>query len=179
MLGLNMQGNLLWKCVNGLTFSFPYQRSFCLPPSPDRALWRMGNYPPHQFSTSILEHEPKSSLRLNVFLYLYKISIGSYFSFWIKHDVSRFTYFCNISMSLRFCLPSSSISQEYWSVYAQLSSVYFSIRYILHIIPVMYDSKWYWIFEWFEYLSFSHIPSQSDLALCRGGISSLHFSSLG
>ena len=50
-------------------------------------------------STSMFGHVPISSLKLNVSLYLYNISITCYFSTPDRHDLSESTYLSNSSLS--------------------------------------------------------------------------------
>ena len=51
-------------------------------------------------STAVLGHVPISSLRLNASLYLYNISITSFFSLSVRHDFSKSTYLCPIFLGL-------------------------------------------------------------------------------
>ena len=66
-------------------------------------------------STSMLGHVPISSLRLNVSLYLYSISITLNFSSLFKHDIPKSMYFSNISLSAMFLLSSSGSNHGYLS----------------------------------------------------------------
>ena len=50
-------------------------------------------------STSILGHVAISSLKLNVSLYVYNISITCFFSSYVSPDLSKSTYLSNISLS--------------------------------------------------------------------------------
>ena len=62
-------------------------------------------------STLILGHVPISSLRLNSSLYLYSKSITSFFSFLLRHELSKSMYVSEISLSV-MCLHSSSGSNH-------------------------------------------------------------------
>ena len=78
-------------------------------------------------STSILGQVPISSLKLNT-LYLYSMSITSFFSLSIKHDFSKSIYFSNISLSVMYFFHHWDITMDIFLLsllVVSLSLVYF------------------------------------------------------
>ena len=61
-------------------------------------VWSYGDLSVTSISTSILGHAPISSLKLNVSLCLYSISMTSIFSTLFKYEFSKSLYFSNISL---------------------------------------------------------------------------------
>ena len=78
----------------------------------------------------MLGHVPISSLQLNASLYLYGISITSFFSSSVKHVLYRFIYFSNISLydihflssilSNHGCFSPASIFSSFFKVLIKL-----------------------------------------------------------
>ena len=78
-------------------------------------LIRNGDLSVTSISTSILGQVQISSLKLNVSLYSYSISITSFFSSLVKHDLSRSMYFSNISLSAIYLHLSFGSNHGYLS----------------------------------------------------------------
>ena len=64
-------------------------------------------------SISILGHIPISTLRLSASLYLYSMSITSFFSSLDSHDVSKSIYFSSICLSVIYFLSSLGCNHGY------------------------------------------------------------------
>ena len=98
-------------------------------------------------STFIFGQVPVSSLKLNVSLYLYIISMTCFFSESVRQDFSKSTYLSNISPSDRL-LPTLSCSNHGY--------------YSFVVIPVIVDIHGY-RFEVFTWVS--EIHQNEDLVL--------------
>ena len=77
--------------------------------------YKNGNLSVILIYTLMLGQVPILSLKLNAPLYLYNMSISSFFSFSVKQDLPKSIYFSSISPSVIYFLSSLGSSHGYFS----------------------------------------------------------------
>ena len=113
--------------LDNMVFSSLYQLKLYLPSF--AWLWSYKNWDLSltSISTSMLGHVPISSLRLNPSLYLYNISITSFFSSFVRHELSKSMYLSNISLSVMYFLLSLESNHGYLSPGSICSLSFFNV----------------------------------------------------